>query len=50
LRNRRVNGLLEGRAEFQTPEHQGGFSLAVDVCFWHKADITIMLNHVRFRG
>jgi hypothetical protein len=20
-----------------------------NVCFWHKADITIVLNHVRFR-
>jgi hypothetical protein len=21
-----------------------------NVCFWHKADITIAWNHVRFRG
>jgi hypothetical protein len=21
-----------------------------DVCLWHKADITIVLNHVRFWG
>ena len=24
--------------------------LWANVCFWHKADITMMLNHVHFRG
>ena len=26
------------------------FTAAQNVCFWHKADITIMLNDVRFWG
>jgi hypothetical protein len=26
------------------------FFAAQNVCFWHKADIATVLNHVRFRG
>jgi hypothetical protein len=42
--NRRQNGHVAVRCYSDCCSSKSG----CDVCFWHKADITIALNHVRF--